>query len=113
MTAPVQPTGPVVVVPERDSRLDQLAARYDAVKARADAAAAELAEVKEAIKSELATAPGAGGEAVLRSEHLYSPLRLHAVTSWRVDAKSLKASAPEVYVQYARQSTSWRLDVVK
>lgn len=110
MTAPQQPA---VVVPERDSRLDQLAARFDALKARADETAAELKAVKDAIKTELAEQAGDDGEAVLRSPHLAAPLRLHPVTSWRVDAKGLKAGDPQTYVRWAVQSTTWRLDPVK
>ena len=110
-TAPVQPKTPVVR-PEQGSRLEQLAAEYDNAKARLEAATKTLKTITDGIKLELATAAPGESSVELASEHLARPLRLIAVQSWRVDAKKLKAEAPETYVRYAVQSTAWVLKAV-
>ena len=108
LDSPASP-GAQVVVPEPETRLAQLLAQYDLAKAESDKAAETLKAITDAVKAELVQqAPGANDIRV-ESEHLARPLRLLAVTSWRVDARKLKEEAPEVYVRYAKQSTAWTL----
>lgn len=109
------PPGPAertrqTVTPTADSRLAQLLELYGPAKEAADAAAEQLKTITDAIKAELrdaapdATAIELGGPV---------PLRLTAVSSWRLDTKALKAAEPLVYVRYAKQSTAWRLEAVR
>lgn len=107
------PAAPALVRPEPDSRLDALAARYDEVKTRADAAKAELDDITTAIKAELAAAAPGRDVVVLESSGLAVPLRLSSVLGWRFDAKRCKAEDPHTYVKYATRTTSWRLERVK
>jgi len=97
----------------RSPRLADLLARYDAARAAADAAAAELKQIADGIKAETAARlPEGATEARVDAPGLSRPLRLMAVVSWRVDTAKLRAEAPETYARCARQSTSWRLDRV-
>jgi hypothetical protein len=100
------------VTPEPGSRLEQLAAQYDMAKAEAEKAATDLKAITDAIKLELVNAAPGETSIDLVSDDLVKPLRLVAVTSWRVDATKLKKEAPETYVRYAKQSTSWTLRAV-
>lgn len=106
------PTIPQVAV-EPGTRLADLLAMYDHLKAQADEAGQRFDTVKNAIKAELAAAaPGAPQVDVAHSA-LTQPLRLSYVESWRLDAKRMKAEAPETYVRYAAKSGSWQLRGVK
>jgi hypothetical protein len=107
-----QTVGPAVVRPDSDSRLSQLAAGYTDAKAAADAAAARLKEITDAIKVELTNAAPGVTKVDLVHDSLASPLRLQAKTSWRLDTPKLKENEPEIYVRYAKQSTSWELRAV-
>lgn len=110
VTAPSPTLGtPATVLPQPESRLDQLAARHDAARAAAAAAAEQLKAITDAIKAELTTAAPGQPEILLSSPHLARPLQLLAVTAYRLDARRLKAELPETYVRYEKQSTSWRL----
>lgn len=106
---------PALVQPEPESRLAHLAARYDALKARADTAKADLEELTTAIKAEMAAAAGhaAGPAIVLDTPDLQRPLRLTAVESWKIDAKRLKVDDPVTYVRWARKSMSLKLERVR
>jgi hypothetical protein len=104
--------GPAVIRPDGDSRLSQLAAGYTAAKEAADAAAVRLKEITDAIKVELTNAAPGITKVDLVHEALTSPLRLQTKTSWRLDTGKLKENEPEIYVRYARQSTSWELRAV-
>jgi hypothetical protein len=112
MTEQTSTIRPAVVRPDNDSRLSQLAAGYTAAKEAADAAAARLKEITDAIKVELTNAAPGVTKVDLVHDSLASPLRLQAKTSWRLDTEKLKENEPEVYVRYARQSTSWELRAV-
>ncbi|MGH3717015.1 MAG: hypothetical protein ACRDT4_26680 [Micromonosporaceae bacterium] len=96
------------VTPKPGSRLDQLAALYDDARAAAEAADAHLKMVTDGIKAELSAAVTTE-RVELASSGLQQPLRMKAVTSWRIDTKRLKAEQPETYVRYAKQSTYWDL----
>jgi hypothetical protein len=109
---PTQASPPAVtptISPEPDTRLDQLAAEYAALKPLADEYAARLESIKDGIKAELAAAAPGATKVLLACIYLEKPLQLVARTSWRVDMKKLKAEQPETYVRYAVQSTSWSL----
>lgn len=101
-----------VVTPDADTRLAQLVAQYDMAKAEAAKAEESLKAITDAIKVELINAAPGSEDIRLESPELAKPLRLFAVSSWRVDTKKLKAEAPEVYVRYAKQSTAWQLRAV-
>jgi hypothetical protein len=103
---------PITVRAEPASRLEALAAAYADAKPVADAATARLKEITDAIKVELATAAPDAPRVDLLSAVLDAPLRLQAKTGWRLDTKRLKAEAPETYVRYAVQTTTWELRAV-
>jgi len=101
------------ITPAEDTRLAQLAAQYDLAKAESVKATEALKAITDAIKVELTNAAPGETDVRLESPELARPLRLTAITSWRVDATKLKTEAPEIYVRYAKQSTAWRLEAVK
>lgn len=99
--------------PEPNSRLEQLLAQYDVAKAESAKAGEALKAITDGIKAELAAiAPEGETDVRVDSPDLAAPLRLTARTSWRVDAKKLKAEAPETYVRFAVQSTAWELRAI-
>jgi len=109
--------GPVRILTEPGTRLQQLHAAYDQAKADADAAAERLKGISDAIKLELSnnlqsSSPGST-KVLLTGTEGATPLQLTYVESWRVDAKKLKAENPLAYVTYAVKSGSWRLSAVK
>lgn len=106
------PTIPQVKV-EPGSRLDDLLAMYDQLKAAAEEAEARFDTVKNAIKFELGALGGGAPQVDVAHSALTQPLRLSYVESWRLDAKRMKAEAPETYVRYAAKSGSWQLRGVK
>jgi hypothetical protein len=109
MTAPTIPT----VTVEPGSRLDDLLALYDQLKAQADEAEQRFETVKNAVKAELAAAAPGAPQVDVAHPALAQPLRLSYVEAWRLDAKRMKAEAPELYVTYAAKSGSWQLRGVK
>lgn len=114
-STPAPPTPPpTVVAPEPETRLDALLAEWAPIKARMKEMEEREKELNQAIKAEtMRLAPATATEAVLRSPHLDTPLRVHPVTSWRLDSKALKRELPETWVRYANQSTSWRMEAIK
>ena len=114
-TVPIEPetrSDAQIVIPETDTRLAQLLAQYDLAKAEADKAAETLRAITDAVKVELVNAAPGAHDIRVESPDLARPLRLFAVESWRVDAKKLKAEAPETYVRFAKKSTAWQLRAV-
>ncbi|MCW2496073.1 hypothetical protein [Jatrophihabitans sp.] len=109
MTTIEKPTGGAVVKPRGRSKLDQLAGLYDAVKAEKDEAEKKLKAITDAIKVELTEAAPGETSIDLVSESLAKPLRLMAVTSYRIDSTKLKEEHPEIYTAYAKPSTAWTL----
>lgn len=94
------------VTPEPGSRLAELIAVYNHVKATADAAAERLRVVTEAIKAEaIPQAPTATSIELTGAV----PLRLVSREQWRIDTKRLKAEDPLTYVRYAKKSVTWSL----
>lgn len=110
---PTSPTPPVVI-PEPDSKLEQLTAEWWALKPYVEELQERLTGLSKAIKQETAAAaPPGSTEVVLRSPYLPTPYRLHQVETWRLDTAKLKAADPATYARYAKKSASWRLDAVK
>lgn len=102
-----------VVRPDPDTRLDQLAAEYYALKPLADEYAARLKTITDGIKAELVELHPDQREILLVGSTVPTPLRLEAVQQWRLDSKNLKQERPELWVRFARQSTLWRLCQLK
>lgn len=92
-----------------DSRLDQLLALYDELKAAAEQAEARFDEVNTAIKAELAGRVAQGRPVEVSHPALARPLRLTYVESWRIDSKGLKAADPATYVKWAKKSIAAKL----
>lgn len=113
-SAPPPPPQVPLVTPETDSRLDQLAARYETAKAEKEAAEKALKEITDGIKAELSQRHPGQTEVLLSSPHLTSgPLQLKAVPKWSIDSKKLKVEDPVTYTRWARQSTSWYLNQLR
>lgn len=110
MTTSAPPAPPARVKPEPGSRLEQLAALHDELKAKAEQASQDYEAVKEAIKSELASAAPGSTKVVLESDELVKPLTMSHRTEWRIDSRKLKAEDPTTWVRYAKQVESWRLE---
>lgn len=105
---------PLTVTAPVGSRLEQLQASYAEAKAQADEAAARLKVVTDGIKAELSAAIAETGDR--RVDLVGGPgpaLTMTYAESWRVDAKKLKAEAPETYVRFAKKSSSWTLRLAK
>lgn len=102
-----------MVTPEPESRLDQLAARFDAAHTAKSLAEETLKELSDAIKGELSRLHPGEREVILTSPHLASPLQMLAVDQWRIDSKRLKQADPVAWALYAKQITSWRLGALK
>ncbi len=98
---------------EPGSRLEDLLATYDHLKAQADEAAERFETVKTAIKVELAAAAPGVAQVDVAHQSLAQPLRLSWVESWRLDARRMKVDDPATYVQYAVKGGSWQLRGVK
>lgn len=112
MTAPLTPAQHAVIVAEPGSRLEQLAEAYAAAKPAADEAKTRLDTITDAIKLELTMAAAGANKIDLNAPALAIPLRLTARTSWRLDTNLLKAEAPAVYAQYAKQTSYWELRAI-
>jgi hypothetical protein len=98
----------VVTAPE-GSRLAQLQASYDALKAAVTEAKERYETLTEAIKAELATAhPGVPGITLAGGPGM-PVLQLTWVESWRFDSKRFKEDDPLTYVRYAKKSEHWEL----
>lgn len=100
---------PFTVVPQPESRLEQLHAQFAAAKAAADHANEIFDSVKAAIKFEaMQVAPEGEQRIDVRSQH-GPALRLSYSETWRFDSKRFKTDNPEAYVRYAKKSGSWTL----
>jgi hypothetical protein len=104
---------PPVVRPEPDTRLDQLVAEYHSLKPLADEYRTRLETIKSGIKAELHGLHPDREEILLIGSTVPDPLRLQAVSKWTLDTKTLKKERPELWVRFAKQSTSWELRQVK
>lgn len=110
MTTAETPAIPAQVEAQPESRLEQLASLYTQIKPLADQYAAQLKEITDAIKYELAQAAPGSEQVVLNSQYLDKPLRMSHRVEWRLNSKQLKQEDPVTWVKYARQVESWRLE---
>jgi hypothetical protein len=110
--APIEPK-PVQVTPQADSRLEQLHAMYETLKANKDEAEKQLKAVTDAIKSEVSAMLPQGSTAATITGQAGPPLALTWVESWRLDSRKMKAEDPETYVRYATKSGTWKLEKVR
>lgn len=99
----------VALTPTPESRLEQLVAQYDLAYAESKKAETALKSITDGIKSELAKAAPDAQVIDLTSDQLRRPLRMQAVTSWRLNTEDFKRDHPLLYVTYAKQSTAWKL----
>lgn len=109
MTTPEAAPTTVRVKAEPDSRLEQLLAAYDLLKPEADAVAARLKTVTDAIKFEARKA-AADDAVTIAIDGAGVAMTLSYVESWRLDATRMKEEEPVTYVRFAKQSGSWRLE---
>lgn len=108
--ATVHKPAPVIVQAEPGSRLDQLSARWAALKPAVDAAQAELKELTDAIKVELAQARPDAEDIRLTAGHIAGALRFYAKPDPRFNSRKFKAEQPEMYEKYyERDRTAWEL----
>lgn len=108
--APTIEAPPLTVHAEAGSKLEQLHALYDTLKAEADAATKKVKVVTDAIKLELTQLDADERRFELTSSvEGARPLRLAYVESWRIDSAKMKTEEPETYVRFAKKSGSWRL----
>lgn len=91
-----------------DSRLEQLVHEYVAAKETADAAAARLKEITDAIKLIVTVDTDSAPKVDVLAPGA-PPLRVSWIEQWRLDSKRLKAEHPETWVRYAEQSGYWQL----
>lgn len=102
-----RPRTPVTVAD--GSRLAELMARYDGLKAAAEEATARFKDLTDAIKAEAAAGhPGASAMTLAGGPGLPA-LSLTWVQRWSIDSRALKEAEPLTYVRYARQSGRWEL----
>lgn len=113
MTTP-QKTGQTVhVEPERDSRLEQLLAQYDAVKSAAEEAKKRFEDLKAEIKNELSFAAPGQQKVRVESTYLNQSLQMICRGAWKLDSRSLKAEEPDVWVRYAERKFTWYLEAAR
>lgn len=109
---PEQPKPPPLpVTPVPGSRLEQLVASYETLKARRDEAAAAFDDCAAAIKAEVRAAfPAEVAFAIAGSPH-WPALRLTWSRPWRLDSKRMRREDPQLYVRYAvrRPEGQWDL----
>jgi len=97
-----------------ESRLDELLAKYDAVKDAADEAKALLDALTKAIKTELTgvyTRPDGAPYAAyhLGSPALAKPLHLRWTVSGRLNTADLRATFPDIAERFTEQKGTWVL----
>ena len=91
------------------SRLEELLATYESVKANAEEAAARFKSLTDAVKAELSAEHPGITDMVLTGAPGLPALRLAWVESWRLASKRLKEEDPLTYVKYAEKSGHWEL----
>jgi hypothetical protein len=103
-----------------DSRLRDLAARYEIYDAEVEDATSRFEELKTAIKTELwARAPGVKSAGALLKDqqivriNLWVPgtlaFQLEARSRWSLDSKKMKAEDPATYAKWAKRGIVWYL----
>lgn len=108
MTEEEKPPRLTVTAPA-GSRLEELLAAYESVKAAAEEAAGRFKSVTDAIKAELTAAHPKVTDMVLTGSPGLPALRLAWVESWRLASRKLKEEDPLTYVKYAEKGGHWEL----
>lgn len=108
MTEQERPPRLAVTAPA-GSRLEELLAAYESVKASAEEAASRFKTLTDAVKAELSAAHPGATDMVLTGAPGLPALRLAWVESWRLAAKRLKEDDPHTYVKYAEKNGHWEL----
>jgi hypothetical protein len=110
MTHQEEPARRVPVTAQPGSRLEELLASYEPLKAAAEEAASRFKAVTDALKAELPALAPEGTTAITLSGAPGLPV-LHQtwVSSWKFDVKQLKADDPVTYVRYASKGGHWEL----
>lgn len=104
------PPVPVPVLAQPGTRLDQLLASYETLKAEAAEAVSRYEALTDAIKAELAASAPAGTEAMILAGSPGLPqLRMTWKRPWRFDAKRFRAEHPRLYVRYEVRGGHWDL----
>ena len=98
-----------VTLAYQSERLRTLHAEYTGLKVAADAAAAALKVVTDALKQELSAVAVGADRIVLPATDSAPALRLARQETWRLDSTRLKRDALETWVRYAKKSESWVL----
>ena len=115
MTSQREEKAPPVVVPvlaHPGTRLEQLLASYESLKAARDEASDRFDALTDAIKAELTATVPKGTEAIsLGGSPALPRLRMTWTRPWRFDSKRFRAEHPRLYVQYERQGGHWDLRV--
>ena len=96
-----------VVKPTADSKLEQLVASYEDVKAKAKEYEMRLEALKNAIKVEMVSAAPGHNRIRLESPYLNTPYRLVAKPMRRLNGTAFKASRPDIWEEFAETKISW------
>jgi hypothetical protein len=103
-----QPPVQLTAVP--GSRLEELHASYDIVKAQYEDAKARYDALTAALKNEMAaTAPAGSTDITLTGAPGLPRLRLRWLRPYRFDSKRFKADNPYLYVQYEKRGGHYDL----
>lgn len=104
-----EPPRRVVVTAEPGSRLEELLASYEPLKAAAEEAAGRFKAVTDAIKAELPDARPGAPELTLTGAPGMPALSLTWKRPWKFDTGQFKKDHPLLYVTYASQGGHWEL----
>jgi hypothetical protein len=110
MMPPGDGTPTVVAAP--GSELDQLSARYAALKPQLDALAKQVKDVTDRIKVNLMMTQTGADAVLLRGPSLVRPLKLGSYQRTTVAGKELQAAHPEIYDAFSKTTTVWTLQAV-
>lgn len=99
---------PVLLTALPGSRLEELLASYDSLKAQFEDAKARYEALTSALKNEMAaTAPSGTTDITLAGAPGLPRLRMRWLRPWRFQPKQFLADYPQLYVQYEKQGGQW------
>jgi hypothetical protein len=101
---------PALIAAPPGSRLEQLLASYESLKAAAEEAKARYEALTDAIKAELAAAAPAGTQEMLLTGPPGLPrLRMSWKSPFRFDVKRFRTEHPKLYVRYETRGGHFEL----
>ncbi len=110
MTAPDSRPPPFAVTAQPGSRLEELLAAYEPLKAAAEEAAERFKSLTDAIKNEITAAcPDGTARVSIAGTPGLPRLTMAWIKSWRVDSRKLKEEQPYLWVKYSKESSYWEL----